>query len=100
MVQALPNAAQQFASFVGGQVLDGNALYGDLWRLKKLGSHGYPNLLPTTGSFRLAFREAYAGTDLVHGFMPPAVLEERSPSIASAPLHEDPGMWAPEMKRN
>lgn len=59
VVQALPGSPQQFGSFVGGQVMDGNALYNELWQLGKLGAPGFPNFLPTTSAFRFAFREAY-----------------------------------------
>lgn len=65
VVQAHPGAHQQFASFVGGQVMDGNALYSELSSLGLMHTQGFPELMPTTASFRIALREAYASMSIV-----------------------------------
>jgi hypothetical protein len=41
--------------------MDGNALVMELLRLGMLGDEGFSLVMPTTSSFRIAIREAYAG---------------------------------------
>jgi hypothetical protein len=53
-------AGRQPRSFLS-QVMDGNALVMELLRLGMLGDEGFSLVMPTTSSFRIAIREAYAG---------------------------------------